>query len=421
LFEDIAAYHIQHNRPSSQSADEPASKKRKLPNGSLPIHNAPTGQRNTILEAPDISFSIPQRKKLMLGVYHYPSSNTYIVAVKNPATEEIEFELPADQIGMTVRLPVPEKTQRQWNYVLLPRAGAGEEGMLFTVTVGNVAPRKTTGSGRSPVDEAIASAGLELVCPDEDEFSSAIPEAHRKTEKAYHVKAFRGSKDGFLFFLKTGIFFGFKKPLFFVRLEDIESVSYTSVLQRTFNMVISYLESQEEKEVEFSMLDQADYAGINGYVGRHGLSDKSLAEGRRAKLAKKGKEAKVNGPEGAEAEEDDGRTELEKVEAQLQDEEDEMEEDFELDSDDEDSDASGEDDDAYYEDGGDLVKEELGSEAEDVSDEDEEEEEGNEGEEHEGEEEEEAPIGKAKQPVRQAIVPPQRRANEPAPEDDDQL
>lgn len=35
-----------------------------------------------------------------------------------------------------------------------------------------------------------------LIYPDADEFVSAVPEAHRKTEKAYHVKAFRGGKDG---------------------------------------------------------------------------------------------------------------------------------------------------------------------------------------------------------------------------------
>ena len=39
------------------------------------------------------------------------------------------------------------------------------------------------------------SAGS-LVQPDEAEFASATREAHRKGEKSYHVKAFRGSKDG---------------------------------------------------------------------------------------------------------------------------------------------------------------------------------------------------------------------------------
>ena len=35
-----------------------------------------------------------------------------------------------------------------------------------------------------------------LIGPTDSEFVSATPEAHRKGEKAYHVKAFRGSKDG---------------------------------------------------------------------------------------------------------------------------------------------------------------------------------------------------------------------------------
>jgi hypothetical protein len=35
-----------------------------------------------------------------------------------------------------------------------------------------------------------------LIEPNDAEFASATPEAHRKGEKAYHVKAFRGSKDG---------------------------------------------------------------------------------------------------------------------------------------------------------------------------------------------------------------------------------
>lgn len=38
--------------------------------------------------------------------------------------------------------------------------------------------------------------GVSVTLPDEAEFVAAVPESHRKSEKAYHVKAFRGSKDG---------------------------------------------------------------------------------------------------------------------------------------------------------------------------------------------------------------------------------
>ena len=96
----------------------------------------------------------------------------------------------------------------------------------------------------------------------------------------------------------------------------------------------------EEEEIEFSMLDQMDFAGIDEYIKRHGLNDASLATQRRAKKygvndAKVKKEANGNGAattaaemEGLEVEDGDEETELQKAERALQDEEDEMEEDY---------------------------------------------------------------------------------------------
>jgi hypothetical protein len=101
------------------------------------------------------------------------------------------------------------------------------------------------------------------------------------------VKAFRGSKDGYLFFLPNGILWAFKKPLLFLPHERITAVSYTSVLQRTFNLAVevdtSYDGEDKEEEFEFSMLDQEDFAGIDEYMKRYGLQDKSMVEQRKAK------------------------------------------------------------------------------------------------------------------------------------------
>lgn len=196
----------------------------------------------------------------------------------------------------------------------------------------------------------------ELVSSDPKVFHSVARQAYRPQEKAVHVKAFRGSKDGFLFFLPTGILWGFKKPLLFLPLDKIVAVSYTSVLQRTFNIVVELegVEGSEEggQEIEFSMLDQEDYAGIDqSYVRRHGLADRSMAEQRKAKkqLAENAKKAAAGGGEdgeggGADGEADDGLTELERAqkeeEQRLQDEEDEEEEDYDPGSDG-DSEGSG--------------------------------------------------------------------------------
>lgn len=91
----------------------------------------------------------------------------------------------------------------------------------------------------------------------------------------------------------------------------------------------------EVKEIEFSMLDQEDFAGIDTYIKKHGLNDASMAAQRRAKAYNVNKEKKAGMKTNGEAvdemeEEEDGQTELQKAEQQLQDEEDELEEDYEV-------------------------------------------------------------------------------------------
>lgn len=189
---------------------------------------------------------------------------------------------------------------------------------------------------------------------------------------------------GYLFLLSTGILFAFKKPLVFFSFDTIESVSYTSVLQRTFNLNVLARPSggseEETQEFEFSMIDQADFDGIDAYIKRHGLQDASLAEARRAKKYNvNGSNKTEDGAPGADGTEQE-ESELQKAQQELEDLEDEDEEDYDPGSDDgsdgsgssseEDSDDDDEDEDAEADSDGDgnLVENELGSEAEDVGD-----------------------------------------------------
>jgi len=90
--------------------------------------------------------------------------------------------------------------------------------------------------------------------------------------------------------------------------------------------------SSEAKEIEFSMIDQADFAGIDEYVKRHALNDASMAAQRQAKAYNVNKERKAaaEGDPQQDASMQDGQSELQKAEQQLQDEEDELEEDYEV-------------------------------------------------------------------------------------------
>ena len=130
----------------------------------------------------------------------------------------------------------------------------------------------------------------------------------------------------------------------FFAFENIESTSYTSVLQRTFNLNIATRAnaSDEIQEFELSMIDQADFAGIDGYIKGHGLQDASLAEARRAKRYNvNGGKAEKGGEVNAEGEmEMEGESELQKAQRELEDQEDEEEEDYDPGSDD-DTDGSG--------------------------------------------------------------------------------
>jgi hypothetical protein len=84
------------------------------------------------------------------------------------------------------------------------------------------------------------------------------------------------------------------------------------------------------------MLDQANFAGINDYVQKHGLQDASLAADRRAKKLNVNKVGGKKGEvaSGAALEPDaDGEeeSELQKAERELQDQEDDEEEDDDFD------------------------------------------------------------------------------------------
>lgn len=414
LFSSISSYILQLRQSppdtNGTAADEPAAKKRKLdgPDPQKAAAGTPGAWANSSSGAdftlPDVSFSIPQRKKLhlqLVGAASAGDSSGGGIRGCSGGGANVEFGIGFRDIEQVFCLPIPEKAKRQWNFIVIPKNNDG----VNAVPEGTTVPEQIVWTFQEPTNkelEAGAEAGPEamaerlgkflapfgkkVIFPIKEEFQSAIPQSHRKGEPGFHVKAFRGSKEGFLFLTSVGIIFGFKKPLLYFSFGSVESISYTSVLQRTFNLNVTTNASgpeQKSQEIEFSMLDQADYTGIDQYIKHHGLNDASMAAQRKAQMYN------VNGPaEGEEevaAAEADGETELEKAQRMLEDEEDEDEEDYDPGSDGESEGSgtsSGEDDDDEDDDdedeeeedgdededgeGGNLVQDELGSEAEDV-------------------------------------------------------
>ncbi|KAG0646036.1 Histone chaperone [Hyphodiscus hymeniophilus] len=354
LFNQISL-HICTLTPSFTS--EPASKKRRLdenlpnrPNtngtsgkakaigspssGSVPA----SGNDPVVLEVKDISVVIPQRKKYTLCF-----TSTHLYARLPDSKEPVPgISYAWADIESAFLLPVPEKSQKQHNYVLFPRNSTitpakprpdstpSPEPFVFTIP--DSAPKPGSISGleaasaqavaddyRSLFDWAIKArlkSAVRIVEADENLFHSVQRQPQRPNEKAVHVKAFRG------------------KPLLFLPHERIAAVSYTSVLQRTFNLSVEVdmslpgTEVEAQEEFEFSMLDQEDFAGIDEFIKRHGLQDKSMAEQRKAKRLNvnvvKDEEGNVVGiAEAGELEKAAGELEQQEI-----DEEDEEEEDY---------------------------------------------------------------------------------------------
>lgn len=211
-------------------------------------------------------------------------------------------------------LPVPDKAQKQFNYVffvkgseLVTKASPDTiDALVFTISATAPKPGTIFGSDMAIantvndeyktlfdyyITQQLKAAGNGVTIQEGNAkiFHSAIKEAHRPKEPAIHVKAFRGSKDGYIYFLPNGILWAFKKPLMFIPLNQIVAVSYVAVLQRTFNVVVEVEhgndedDDEEREEIEFGMIDQEDYENVDGYMKRHGLDDASMADQRKAK------------------------------------------------------------------------------------------------------------------------------------------
>lgn len=347
LFRDVSQYIITLRGDSTSKGDQP-SKKRKLDDGVNGREHAnglwKAGTYSTIRE---LSFTVPQRKKLNLEIGDKATG----LRARNPTTEDVEFGVRWQDVAQIVCLPLPEKAQAQYSFCVIPVNGDGitdtsegvsiPEQILWTVPNTTPKPGLCSDDVKTGTDETYKSITIGLlnerlrrraghssrvIEPDPSEFVSETAQPYKKGDKAVHVKAFRGSKDGFLFFLPTGILWGFKKPLIFFSFDSIDSVSYTSVLQRTFNLNINARGStskSEPQEYEFSMIDQAEFANIDAYVKRHQLQDASMAEQRRAK------KLNINGVKGEKDSEDqaDGPGELEKAAQEAVDLEDDEEED----------------------------------------------------------------------------------------------
>lgn len=217
LFVELAG----HVNPANNNAPNgtAASKKRKLEHDApvaVKYESSANGISNPVVafDCKDVSFQIPTRKKLKLQLVSDESDPTrQEIRLLHPQTNDLDYAFPAEQADEVFCLPVPEKQQRQWSFCVFPKSGATAtdgtnlEHIVFTLNetapVGATAKDFTATEDdtyinvtENAMNKMLEKYGKRVVRPTDVEFASSIPQAHRKGEKAYHVKAHRGSKEG---------------------------------------------------------------------------------------------------------------------------------------------------------------------------------------------------------------------------------
>ncbi|KAJ4161605.1 uncharacterized protein LMH87_007635 [Akanthomyces muscarius] len=295
LFNEIAL----HVHRTIAKRGEPKAQSRKVragPGTNRATAGSPANDP-VLLHAKEISVLRPQRKKLELCF-----TQSCLYARAPGTTVPIQGIVYAwTNIKFIFYLPVPEKAQVQHNYVLFPRgstvpseSGAASSGpLVFTVPAttpkegtiaGAAAAASNTYKGifHSALNNCLRAtgSGVKIVSSASNKSHSVVRQSNRSKEKFVHVRGFRGSQDGYLFFLENGILWGYKKPLIFFPLRRIAAIGCTKMLQITFSIIITVFTKKGaiNNGYEFSMIDREDYSGIDDYIKRNGLQNKRKAK-----------------------------------------------------------------------------------------------------------------------------------------------
>lgn len=193
-----------------------------------------------VLQEIDVNVIYPARKKSTLSIYKdYISIHSTWLRIQD--------------IQYIFLFQTPNKTKPQWSLYLT--SGSKE---LVKDTIGLALD---LGSKEKVVNQLTSIAFIRKL-------GITSPQVELSKSKKQYVEAYLKNKDGFLYFLSSGVFFGFKKPLLFFGNQDIISMHVNCVTGRTFNLNINL---KDNSSWEFSMIDQAEYEGISRFMEKFNI------------------------------------------------------------------------------------------------------------------------------------------------------
>ncbi|TPX39956.1 hypothetical protein SeMB42_g06170 [Synchytrium endobioticum] len=237
-------------RVSSFQPPNRSSKKRKLDASTPVLDQADESTPLAIIH--DTSVTVPVRKRC--DVVFTKSSVIFKCKDVN------ELVMPISAICHVLCLPTPEKTKPHWTFVLVPNSITTEPVCFGMDDKGGFAK----GTGVRITNEANETKALEKT---DGNKLPALDILEHFVWKSF-IGANMGSRAGFLYCLKEGIFFGFKRPLLFVPMSQIKGVGVASVAQRTFSFTVDQVVGGEDAQHEFSYIDIAEYDNLSDYLGK---------------------------------------------------------------------------------------------------------------------------------------------------------
>jgi len=265
-----------------------------------------------------VSTTSPIRKKVDITLH-----NTYL-RFTHPSTQAVEATIPLSSLTRAFLLPTRGKSKAHWTVVILSSdtvehvktppnsAQSGQQQVIFGVDAITTSAWLTTthtspsakpdvlpkGSPtRATLLAFLSRLGIQLIEPTPDVFKSAcvgITSGVSASEDGIPgTEAYRGAKQGSLWFTKEGILWGESKPCEFWALEDLisksEGLRVVGASGRTCSVVLTRKsegdvgEGEEDVGVEtqFGLVDARERPGIDGWmkVHRHLFGKRRKAEG----------------------------------------------------------------------------------------------------------------------------------------------
>ncbi|KAJ3047571.1 hypothetical protein HK097_011422, partial [Rhizophlyctis rosea] len=259
---------------TTSSDSQPPAKKRKLENGNGADSVGSEGLGELLYTLQDISIQSPARKKLDINIHTVGVTLTG----KGGSTE---FTITKTSLKHLLCLPTPNKTKPHYTICLLSDNG---EHLIFGFDDKGSNLRLLDQTDKSSVvlDKSVSAkekitAALGTLLKRGAAWEEPDKRLYAKCGKKYpFLSCYVKAKEGHLYFLTTGLFFGYKKPIIHIPHEDLCKLDIMGVTGRTFNFV---LETNNGESHEFAMIEAADQNVVSAFMTHcHDLALKRVHE-----------------------------------------------------------------------------------------------------------------------------------------------